>query len=178
MSNPAADVMSAGDLQSCTVILRADQDFTNHNGGNIVFGPDGYLYLGLGDGGSGGDPCSRAQTLDPASLVNTGSSCPADATYSNNGGDPQSRALLGKMLRLDADGTTAAGSGLLCGRPRMAHSAEYAIPPSQPGAATGSISSACDEVWAYGLRNPWRFSFDVAGNMIIGDVGPESDRRN
>ncbi|OPZ11587.1 MAG: Quinoprotein glucose dehydrogenase B precursor [Alphaproteobacteria bacterium ADurb.BinA280] len=171
MSNPAADVMSAGDLQSCTVILRADQDFTNHNGGNIVFGPDGYLYLGLGDGGSGGDPCSRAQTLDPSTLVNTGSSCPADATYSNNGGDPQSRALLGKMLRLDADGTTAAGSGLLCGRPRMAHSAEYAIPPSQPGAATGSISSACDEVWAYGLRNPWRFSFDVAGNMIIGDVG-------
>lgn len=170
MSNPAADVMSAGDLQSCTVILRADQDFTNHNGGNIVFGPDAYLYFGLGDGGSGGDPCSRAQTLDPATLNNSGS-CAADTGFSSNGGDPRSRALLGKMLRLDVDGTTASGSGLLCGRPRMAHTAEYAIPVSQPGGAVGNISSACDEVWAYGLRNPWRFSFDIGGNMIIGDVG-------
>jgi len=171
MSDPAGDVMSAGDLQSCTVILRADQDFSNHNGGNIVFGPDGYLYFGLGDGGSAGDPCSRAQTLAPGTLVNTGSGCPADSSFSSNGGDPQSRALLGKMLRLDVNGTTAAGSGLLCGRPRIAHSAEYAIPAGQPGGDAGNISSACDEVWAYGLRNPWRFSFDVAGNMIIGDVG-------
>lgn len=169
-SNPAADVLSAQDLATCTVILRADQDFSNHNGGHIAFGPDGYLYLGLGDGGDGGDPCNRGQTLAPADLSSAGS-CAADSNYTSNGGDPDSRALLGKMLRIDVDATTPSGTGQLCGRPRITHPAEYAIPAGNPGAG-GVLAAACDEVWAYGLRNPWRYSFDrETGDMWIGDVG-------
>lgn len=99
----------------------------NHNGGTIAFGPDGYLYLGLGDGGSGGDPCALAQ---------------------NDG------SLYGKLLRLDVSG--GLGSG-------------YAIPATNPFRGAGL---PLDEIWAKGLRNPFRFSFDAAtGNLWIGDVG-------
>lgn len=169
-SNPAADVLSAGDLATCTVVLRVDQDSTNHNGGHITFGPDGYLYLGLGDGGSSDDPCERAQTLAPNNL-NSAGSCAVDSNFISNGGNADSRALLGKMLRLDIDGTTAVGSGQLCGRPRTTDAAAYAIPASQPGVG-GALDAACDEVWAYGLRNPWMFSFDrETGDLWIGDVG-------
>lgn len=110
---------NAADPSSEMVLLRADQPYSNHNGGAVAFGPDGYLYLGLGDGGSAGDPQNNGQKLD---------------------------TFLGKILRLDVD------------------SAEpYAIPPDNP---FGS------EIWAYGLRNPWRISFDQAtGNLFIGDVG-------
>jgi glucose/arabinose dehydrogenase len=107
------------DPASEVVLLRVNQPFANHNGGVLAFGPDGYLYAGLGDGGSAGDPFGNAQKLDN---------------------------LLGKILRLDVD------------------SAEpYAIPPDNPFG---------NEIWAYGLRNPWRMSFDgQTGDLYIGDVG-------
>lgn len=107
-----------------TVLLRVQQPYRNHNGGMVAFGPDGYLYLGLGDGGSAGDPLGYAQVTD---------------TY------------LGKILRLDVDN----------GDP-------YAIPPDNPFAGGGGFP----EIWAYGLRNPWRFSFDpLTGDLFIADVG-------
>ena len=110
---------------SVKVILEVDQPFANHNGGQMQFGPDGYLWIGMGDGGSGGDPSNRAQNL----------------------GD-----LLGKLLRIDVDS----------GDP-------YAIPPDNPFAGH---PTARREIWAYGLRNPWRFSFDRAtGDLWIADVG-------
>jgi uncharacterized repeat protein (TIGR03806 family) len=132
-------VVSAGgltlDAGSGTAILRLEQDFENHNGGQIVFGPDGYLYAGFGDGGSGGDPLSRAQ---------------------------ETRNLLGAMLRIDPDGAVP-----------------YGIPADNPffGNATcpanpDLLGSNCPELFAWGLRNPWRFSFDTAtGDLWLGDVG-------
>ncbi len=113
------------DPASAKVILQVAQPFANHNGGDLVFGPDGYLYIGLGDGGSGGDPQGNGQNLN---------------------------ALLGKMLRIDVDG----------GDP-------YAIPPDNPFVGR---TDARPEIWAYGLRNPWRYAFDRAtGDLYIGDVG-------
>jgi glucose/arabinose dehydrogenase len=104
------------------------QPFTNHNGGQIEFGPDGYLYIGMGDGGSGGDPGDRAQNL---------------------------AVLLGKMLRIDIDHSD----------PPL----DYRIPADNPFVG---VSGAAEEIWAYGLRNPWRFSFDrTTGDLFIGDVG-------
>ncbi len=109
------------DAASEKILLRVEQPYDNHNGGHLEFGLDGYLYIGLGDGGSGGDPLGAGQSLD---------------------------TLLGKLLRLDVDN----------GDP-------YAIPADNAG---GGLA----EIWAYGLRNPWRFSFDVAtGDLYIGDVG-------
>lgn len=107
-------------------VLLAIPDFApNHNAGMLAFGPDGYLYVGTGDGGGAGDPRRTAQNL---------------------------RELLGKMLRLDVDG----------GDP-------YGIPPTNPFVGR---ADARPEIWAYGLRNPWRYSFDRAtGDLWIGDVG-------
>ncbi|MGI5376955.1 PQQ-dependent sugar dehydrogenase [Streptomyces sp. CA-251387] len=106
-------------------VLTQTQPYANHNGGDIAFGPDGYLYIALGDGGSGGDPHGNGQNLD---------------------------TLLGKLLRIDPSG----------GKP-------YAIPPDNPFV---DDPNAKDEIWAYGLRNPWRFSFDAGtGDLLIGDVG-------
>lgn len=113
------------DPGSAVVILRVEQPFSNHNGGPLKFGPDGYLYIGLGDGGSGGDPGNRAQNLT---------------------------TLLGKILRIDID-----------------NGSPYAIPSDNPFLAN---TSARPEIWSYGLRNPWRFTFDRStGDMFIGDVG-------
>ncbi len=107
-----------------TVLLRVQQPYSNHNGGALAFGPDGYLYLGLGDGGSGGDPQNNAQSTE---------------------------TLLGKILRLDVD-----------------HGDPYSIPASNPFFVSGGRA----EIWAMGLRNPWRFSFDrLTGDLYIGDVG-------
>lgn len=113
------------DAASAETVLEVEQPYANHNGGQIAFGPDGYLYIGLGDGGSGGDP-------------------------RGNGQDPTT--LLGTILRIDVDGGTP-----------------YAVPADNPFAAN---ADGAGEVWAYGLRNPWRFSFDRAtGDLWIGDVG-------
>jgi glucose/arabinose dehydrogenase len=108
-------------------LIVVGQPYANHNGGGIAFGPDGYLYIALGDGGSGGDPLGNAQNTN---------------------------SLLGKLLRIDVD----QGGG-------------YSIPADNPFAGGGGAP----EVWAYGLRNPWRFSFDrLTGDLFIGDVGQGS----
>jgi glucose/arabinose dehydrogenase len=118
------------DTDSATVLLTIAQPYANHNGGAVRFGPDGYLYIGMGDGGSGNDPQNHAQDLTN---------------------------LLGKMLRIDVN---AATGQLPYGIP----SDNPFIPSPQPGVRA--------EIWAYGLRNPWRFSFDsVVGDLFIGDVG-------
>ena len=143
------------------IILTVRQDFGNHNGGGMNFGPDGYLYLGLGDGGDGNDPCNRAQTLDPNSLAAPGSCGSSGATV-------DSLALLGKMLRVDIDNTTPAGANNLCAA-NGDGSAEYAIPATNP---FPTEADRCGEVFLYGLRNPWRWSFDrQTADLWIGDVG-------
>jgi len=115
------------DPSSEEILISVDQPYTNHNGGHIAFGPDGYLYWGLGDGGSGGDPLNSGQDLS---------------------------SLLGKLLRIDVDGA-----------------APYAIPGDNPFAAGGGRA----EIYAYGLRNPFRFSFDdQTGELWLGDVGQNS----
>lgn len=117
-----ADQADAG---SNVIRLTVDQPYDNHNGGHIAFGPDGYLYLGIGDGGSGGDPQGHGQDRND---------------------------LLGSILRLDVSGATG-----------------YAVPASNP---LVGVAGTRDEVWNWGLRNPWRFSFDRStGDLYIGDVG-------
>jgi uncharacterized repeat protein (TIGR03806 family) len=131
-ANPGGQTLDPG---SRVDVLRVVQDFTNHNGGQIAFGPDGFLYIGFGDGGSGGDPLSRAQ---------------------------ETRNLLGAMLRIDID------SGTPYGIPNDNPFAGNAVCPSDPN----SLNNACPEIFAWGLRNPWRFSFDAAtGELWLGDVG-------
>ncbi|HET8622302.1 MAG TPA: PQQ-dependent sugar dehydrogenase, partial [Gemmatimonadales bacterium] len=113
------------DPNSEELILGVAQPFANHNGGQLAFGPTGHLYIGLGDGGGGGDPDDNAQNL---------------------------ATLLGKLLRINLHGGTP-----------------YAIPPDNPFAFTADRRG---EVWSFGLRNPWRFSFDrVTGDLYIADVG-------
>ena len=136
------NVMTPGGGTVEQVILQVDQDFDNHNGGDITFGSDGYLYIGLGDGGSGGDPNNRAQ----------------DTTR-----------LLGSMLRIDVTG------------PGVSHPVNpYDIPADNPFAGNascgpGANANACPEIFAWGLRNPWRWSFDtVTGNLWLADVGQGS----
>ncbi|MDX2250423.1 MAG: PQQ-dependent sugar dehydrogenase [Bacteroidia bacterium] len=119
-----ADPDSA-DPNSEVILLPIDQPYSNHNGGDLAFGPDGYLYAALGDGGDGGDPQNHGQTTS---------------------------SLLGKILRLDVDQGTS-----------------YAIPAGNPYVNNPNVA---DEIWALGLRNPWRFSFDrLTGDMWIADVG-------
>jgi len=112
------------DPASEEILLSVDQPFANHNGGHLAFGPDGFLHLGLGDGGSGGDPQGHGQNT---------------------------QTLLGTFLRLDVDG-----------------GAPYAIPPGNPFAQGGGRP----EIFAWGFRNPWRWSFDrLTGELWCGDVG-------
>lgn len=123
---------NTADSNSELELMTIPQPYSNHNGGDLHFGPtDGYLYISTGDGGSGGDPGNRSQNLEE---------------------------LLGKMLRIDVDNT--------------ANGENYAIPTDNPFVGN---ANALDEIWAYGLRNPWRFSFDAITNeMWIGDVGQNS----
>jgi len=108
-------------------ILFQKQPFPNHNGGQLAFGPDGYLYIGFGDGGSGGDPQGNGQNLN---------------------------TWLGKILRIDPSKPSGGRA--------------YGIPPDNPFATGGGLP----EIWAYGLRNPWRFTFDKdTGDLWIADVG-------
>ncbi len=118
------------------VILTVAQPGSNHNGGNIAFGPDGYLYIGFGDGGGAGDQNNNAQ--------NTAN-------------------LLGAMLRIDVS--------------RSANGKPYAIPADNPFASSSGCGSGagCPEIWAWGLRNPWRWSFDrVTGKLWAADVGQDA----
>lgn len=118
------------DASSEQIILTINQPFPNHNGGNLVFGPDGYLYIGMGDGGSGGDPGDRAQDLS---------------------------TLLGKMLRIDIN-----------------NGSPYSIPSGNPYANDGDANTLA-EIWASGLRNPWRYAFDsLTNDLWIADVGQGS----
>lgn len=120
-----SDDPNRADPDSRAVIMNIEQPYANHNGGQLQFGPDGYLYIGMGDGGSGGDPHGHGQ--------NAGT-------------------LLGALLRIDVTGQET-----------------YAIPPDNPFT---NVSGVRDEIWAYGLRNPWRFSFDRAtGDLYLADVG-------
>jgi len=113
-----------GDADSEQQLLRIDQPYPNHNGGQIKFGPDGYLYIGMGDGGAAGDPLNAGQDIS---------------------------TLLGAMLRIDVNGKFP-----------------YAVPQTNPFVS----QPGRPEIWASGLRNPWRFSFDRAnGDLYIGDVG-------
>ena len=122
---PASD---SADAASEREVLFVRQPFANHNGGGLAFGPDGFLYIGLGDGGSGGDPMGNAANLG---------------------------TRLGKMLRIDVNGA-----------------APFGVPSDNPLVGR---SGALSEIWAYGLRNPWRFSFDRGtGDLYIGDVGQGS----
>ena len=125
-SNP-----DVADPASGTILLMiAHSSFDNHNGGHVAFGRDGYLYIGTGDGGGGGDPFGNGQRRS---------------------------VLLAKLLRIDVD------SGF-----------PYAIPPDNPFAGSSCGAGACPEIWAYGLRNPWKFTFDsLSGDLLIGDVGQD-----
>lgn len=129
------------DANSELVLLEFEQRFSNHNGGDIHFGPLGYLHIASGDGGSGGDPFNYSQTTT---------------------------SLLGKMLRIDVDTPAGAGSSPDCD---LTGGGNYSIPPSN--AYNDGIGGAgCDEIFALGLRNPWRFTFDSeTGGMWIADVG-------
>ena len=123
--NRSAGDINEADPDSEFPIMRVSQPYANHNGGCMRFGPDGYLYIAFGDGGSGGDPENRAQ---------------------------DGSTVLGKMLRIDID-----------------QGPPYSIPDDNPFVGD---PNTMDEIWAFGLRNPWRFSFDrVTGDLWIGDVG-------
>lgn len=127
--NPTEGPINTADPASEEILLTVAQPFSNHNGGDLHFGPDGYLYFGLGDGGSSGDPGNRAQ--DPLNL-------------------------LGKMLRLDVETP-------------VTPPATYHVPAGNPFVGNEAVRP---EIWALGLRNPWRFSFDrLTGDLFIADVG-------
>jgi glucose/arabinose dehydrogenase len=121
----------AVDTSSRKELLSLDHARPNHNGGQLQFGPDGFLYIGIGDGGGGGDP-------------------------DHNGQNP--RTLYGKVLRIDPSKAGTDGRN-------------YAIPAGNPFA---DGTNGAPEVWIYGARNPWRFSFDTSGDLWIGDVGQDA----
>jgi len=125
-----AETAGTADGRSELILIRVPQPYSNHNGGQIAFGPDAFLYIGMGDGGSANDPQRHAQS--PGSL-------------------------LGKLLRIDVN--------------RRGTTANYSIPDDNPFAAVPGYRS---EIWALGLRNPWRFSFDAAnGSLWLADVGQD-----
>lgn len=121
----------SGKLGQERILLEVEQPYSNHKGGSLLIGPDGYLYLGLGDGGSGGDPQNHGQNLN---------------------------SLLGKILRLDVD-TKSNGN-------------QYGIPQDNPFINDPKVRP---EIYAYGLRNPWRFSFSLTQKLIVADVGQDRE---
>ncbi len=148
------------DPSTRTVLLTIGDMASNHNGGDIHFGDDGYLYVSMGDGGPQGNPHGFAECLWRK---------PTDGIPSNcaPGAEPN-YALLGKILRVDVDGTTANASAEMCGV-ATGTTANYRIPADNPHTGT---ANTCDEIYHVGLRNPFRFSFDRATNdMWIADVG-------
>ena len=160
------------DPASAQVLLRIDQGSAYHKGGDLHFGADGYLYLAFGDGaeGFGLDDCGRAQSLTPADVLanDTDPDCTPDAGFAGN---PNSRALMGKLLRLDVARSTPPGANELCGAAPDG-SAPYAVPAQNPFAGSEGGLGACDEILALGLRNPFRFGVDRAtGDLFLGDVG-------
>jgi glucose/arabinose dehydrogenase len=164
------------DLSTRTVIMRVDQDGAAHKGGNLRFGPDGLLYIGLGDGGGAGDPCRRGQSRTPNDLLPNDATftCDSDSNFVSTGGNSKSRVLLAKMLRINVDMSTGPGSNGLCAA-NADGSANYAIPASNPFAGGSGGDDVCDEILDIGLRNPWRYSFDRSnGDLFIGDVGQDS----
>ena len=154
---PSTDVV---DPSTRRVLLTIGDMASNHNGGALQFGPDGYLYISMGDGGPQNNPHGFAQCLWRK---------PADSNPANCApGTPPNYALLGKILRIDVDGTTPNASAELCGT-TTGQTAQYRIPADNPHVASGNT---CDEIYHNGLRNPFRFSFDrETGDMLIGDVG-------
>ena len=148
------------DLTSRREVIQVPDVAGNHNGGDIVFGPDGYLYWSMGDGGPQGDPNGFAQCLWKKPLDGTPSNC------SPGGGT--NYFLLGKIIRIDPTQTTASASSEMCAA-TAGQPAGYRIPPDNP--FVGS-NQTCDEIMHYGMRNPWRISFDkVTGDLFIADVG-------
>jgi glucose/arabinose dehydrogenase len=136
-----ADGGATLDPSSERLLMQINQPQSNHNGGHVLFGPDGYLYFGLGDGGGAGDPHGAI----------------------GNGQDLTT--LLGKMLRIDVD-STVIPYGIPADNPYVTHAA--------CGNSGGSGSAPCAEIYAWGLRNPWQFSFDSQGGALwIGDVGQD-----
>lgn len=133
----------AADMKSERVLFEVLQPFGNHKGGELAFGPDGYLYLGLGDGGAADDPFGSGQSCS---------------------------TLLAKMLRIDVNSRTTVGRGV------RAHQLEYGIPSDNPffKEPDRGDRGARKEIWAYGLRNPWRYSWDrKTGALWCGDVGQD-----
>ncbi len=136
------------DPNSERVLLEFEQTFSNHNGGDLHFGPQGYLYIASGDGGSGGDPLNAGQTTS---------------------------TLLGKILRIDVDTPAGPGNAPDCDISNgNSAGANYSIPPGN-AYQDGAGGAGCDEIFALGARNPWRFTFDAeTGAMWIADVGQNS----
>lgn len=126
--NVSQDDHNKADPESELILLEVEQPYSNHNGGQISFGPDGYLYISLGDGGSGGDPLNAGQDLT---------------------------MLLGSLLRIDVDNTS--------------NGRNYAIPDDNP--FKRNTEGFKEEIYAYGLRNVWRFSFDNLNRLWAADVG-------
>lgn len=130
------------DPNSGQILIRIDQHSSNHNGGDIHFGPDGYLYIAMGDGGGGGDTGNYAQSMDE---------------------------LLGKMLRIDVNPDIIYKNSVEIDTSCGLDATQYYVPSDNPFL---NENNTCSEIWAYGLRNPYRFSFDsLTGDLIIGDVG-------
>jgi quinoprotein glucose dehydrogenase len=138
----SADDPDKADTNTERILLQVPQPFSNHKGGELCFGPDGYLYLGLGDGGNGGDPFGSGQST---------------------------ATLLAKMLRIDVNTRATVGRGA------RQHQLPYGIPSDNPFVPEPDIQSgARKEIFAYGLRNPWRYSFDrQTGDLWAGDVGQD-----